>query len=96
MEGQYIGVFGQDDHWILNDVETFAAQPEDLRIEAQIEKRRDEMIKKQKEDLKRSVIEAWKGIIASSKSDDDLTKGRRHRINNTRSGRNIQCKGCRA
>jgi WD40 repeat protein len=77
MEGEYVGVFGQENPWILNDISTYAPQPEDLRIEAQIEKKREEMILTQKEDLQRTVIETWKGLVASNLSPEVEEDGKK-------------------
>ncbi|KAJ3056388.1 WD repeat-containing protein 49 [Rhizophlyctis rosea] len=61
-DGTHVGVFGQDEPWILGDASTYMPLPEDVKLEAQMESERHKMITKHKELMKKNVIDKWKGL----------------------------------
>ncbi|KAJ3193189.1 WD40 repeat domain 95 [Irineochytrium annulatum] len=61
-EGQHVGVFGQDNPWVLGDATTYMALPADVKHETALERQRNQMISMHKENLKKNVIDTWRGI----------------------------------
>ncbi|KAJ3037384.1 WD40 repeat domain 95 [Rhizophlyctis rosea] len=68
-DGTHIGVFGQDEPWVLGDSSTYMPLPEDVKIEVQMEAERHKMITKHKELMKKTVIDKWKGMKESDAHD---------------------------
>ncbi|KAJ3227462.1 WD40 repeat domain 95 [Clydaea vesicula] len=62
INGNHIGVFGGDVSWYIDDPSTYAHVPEDLRMEAELIKQRNQLLEKQNESIKKNVINNWRGI----------------------------------
>ncbi|KAJ3016984.1 WD40 repeat domain 95 [Thoreauomyces humboldtii] len=60
--GTHIGIFGQDEPWILSNPATFRDAPEDVQQASRVEAQHNQMMVKHQEGLKKSVIDTWRGI----------------------------------
>ncbi|TPX58932.1 hypothetical protein SpCBS45565_g07880 [Spizellomyces sp. 'palustris'] len=72
-DGTHIGVFGQDDPWVLGDPFTYKEMPEDVKQASRIEEQRNQLLTKHQEMLKKNVIDTWRGIsreLTATMSDD--------------------------
>jgi hypothetical protein len=63
MKGDFIGIFGQDSEWNLFDPSTFSNLPADVEDENRLEVQRNQFIISRREDLKKKVLETWKGEL---------------------------------
>ncbi|RKO89787.1 WD40-repeat-containing domain protein, partial [Blyttiomyces helicus] len=65
-EGEYIGIFGQDEPWVIHDRLTYRPLPEDVRLETELELQRTLAITKRREKLTKTVIDTWRGGLGLS------------------------------
>ncbi|KAJ3217573.1 WD40 repeat domain 95 [Dinochytrium kinnereticum] len=61
-DGTHIGIFGQDDPWIIGEPTTYMPLPQDVKHESALERQQNQMLNMHKEKLKKNVIETWRGI----------------------------------
>lgn len=59
-DGTHIGIFGQDVPWVIGEPSTYMQLPSDVKHETLLEKQRHQILVRQKESLKKNVIETWK------------------------------------
>ncbi|KAJ3185585.1 WD40 repeat domain 95 [Geranomyces variabilis] len=64
--GTHIGIFGQNEPWILGDPSTYRDAPEDVQQASRIEAQHNQMIVKHQEGLKKNVIDTWRGLPKDS------------------------------
>ena len=57
-----MGAFGQENYWNLDDQTSFSPLPEDVRNEIIFEEQRKKMVQTQKESLKKTVLDTWRGM----------------------------------
>ena len=62
-KGTFIGIFGQESPWNILDRSTFGALPADVQLENKLEYQRNELVISRREDLKKKVLETWKGMV---------------------------------
>lgn len=61
-KGTFIGIFGQEAPWNILDPSTYGALPADVQLENKLETQRNELVASRREDLKKKVLETWKGM----------------------------------
>ncbi|KAJ3105690.1 WD40 repeat domain 95 [Phlyctochytrium planicorne] len=61
-EGQHIGIFGQEEAWIIGEPSTYMPLPKDVKHESAVERQQNQILNMHKEKLKKNVIETWRGI----------------------------------
>ncbi|KAI9204974.1 WD40-repeat-containing domain protein [Polychytrium aggregatum] len=74
LQGVHIGIFGQDQPWDLSDPATYMSAPTDTTHETQLEEQRKEMMSRQKELLKKNVIETWRELAHREFTSDEEDK----------------------